>query len=809
MPIARSFVHRGAARAARVAFAPLAVALALSSLAGEARASVSHAVSSVAFRSVVYHGYRLAVPAGWPIYRISARSSVCVRFNRHALYLGEPGTAQLCPPAAAGRTEAILVEPLGDGHPSGLDAGSTARFVDRTAGVLVTATWRAQPGVIRRALGVASLMALKRLAPARPRPAFALLRRRFGHSPARERADVASPLSPATPGQAFAGAAFDACSTPSLTALNAWSASPYGAVGVYIGGANAACAQPNLSAAWVSAASAAGWHLLPIYVGLQAPGNACGCAAISTTSASAQGTAAAIDAVAEAKGLGIGSGNPLYFDMEGYQRSAAVSPAVLAFLGAWTAQLHAAGYLSGVYSSESSGVTDLVAQVGTGFVEPDELWIANWNATATTTDPVVPSGDWLGARVHQYLGASNQTYGGVTINVDQDEVGAVTAAAGSASTSGVSAGGASSGSATSPSAGAGTSGSGTATAPATTVATVAQAPPSATTAPTITGAALVGQTLSETHATWSGSPTGYGYQWEACAVAGGPCLPLAGATAPTYTVQAANVGEQLRVIETALNAGGVGAPTLSAATAVVASTPKSGFWLLSASGQVLQSPGATSFGSVTNLGRSPFTGIAPTPTRHGYWLVDAAGQVVSYGNARSVPTGHYGRPIIGIAGSFRGAWLYTAAGNVFSIAGAPWYGSALHERRAPIVGMASTRDGRGYWLIDATGRIYAFGDAPQIAAVAVQGTVRGIARASGRGVWVYTAAGDIVGAGGATSLGSPLASGLAGVGVLGLTPTASGHGYWVLDSAGQVLSYGDAPTFAVAAAQRPMVGITS
>ena len=54
--------------------------------------------------------------------------------------------------------------------------------------------------------------------------------------------------------------------------MSAWGASGYRAIGVYIGGTNMACAQPNLNSAWVSGQSAAGWHLIPIYVGLQAPG---------------------------------------------------------------------------------------------------------------------------------------------------------------------------------------------------------------------------------------------------------------------------------------------------------------------------------------------------------------------------------------------------------------------------------------------------------------------------------------------------------------------------------------------------------
>jgi hypothetical protein len=194
-----------------------------------------------------------------------------------------------------------------------------------------------------------------------------------------------------------------------------------------------ACSQPNLTPTWVSQQSAAGWHLIPIYVGLQAPSNSCGCASISTstTTAASQGAAAAQNAVTDAQAIGLGPGNPIYDDMESYNRGGSNTAAVLAFLSAWTTQLHASGYKSGIYSSSASGVTDLVANYGTGYAEPDEIWIANWNNAANTSDPNVPSQDWAShQRLHQYGGAHNETYQGVTINIDGDYLDAATAAAG-------------------------------------------------------------------------------------------------------------------------------------------------------------------------------------------------------------------------------------------------------------------------------------------------------------------------------------------------------------------------------------------
>ena len=130
----------------------------------------------------------------------------------------------------------------------------------------------------------------------------------------------------------------------------------------------------------------------------------------------------------------MGAGNPLYFDMEAYNRTTTNTSAVLAFLAAWTAQLHASGYLSGVYSSDASGISDLVAQQGTGYVEPDELWIANWNGSQSTADADVPAQYWAAhQRLHQYQGAHNETYGGAKINIDGDYLDSATAAAGTGS----------------------------------------------------------------------------------------------------------------------------------------------------------------------------------------------------------------------------------------------------------------------------------------------------------------------------------------------------------------------------------------
>jgi len=223
-------------------------------------------------------------------------------------------------------------------------------------------------------------------------------------------------------GSVFTGLGFDACSAPSAKAMAAWEDSPYRGVGVYIGGVNRACSQPNLTADWVAEQTEAGWHLIPTYVGLQAPTSACSsCAKLSSSQATAQGAAAAVDAVEEAGAVAMGPGSPIYFDMESYSQTSSATAATLAFLEAWTEKLHALGYLSGVYSSSASGIEDLGNQVGSGYTLPDDIWIANWNGQQNTLDPAVPASAWTPhRRIHQYRGGHNETYGGVTINIDNN-----------------------------------------------------------------------------------------------------------------------------------------------------------------------------------------------------------------------------------------------------------------------------------------------------------------------------------------------------------------------------------------------------
>jgi hypothetical protein len=95
--------------------------------------------------------------------------------------------------------------------------------------------------------------------------------------------------------------------------------------------------------------------------------------------------------------------------------------------------------------------------------------------------------------------------------------------------------------------------------------------PANTAAPTISGSAQVGQTLTAVEGGWANAPTSYVYQWLRCDSAGDNCGAIGGATAKTYVVTTADRGSALRVRITARNNRGEGTAT-SGATGTVTAT---------------------------------------------------------------------------------------------------------------------------------------------------------------------------------------------------------------------------------------------
>ena len=224
-------------------------------------------------------------------------------------------------------------------------------------------------------------------------------------------------------GGTFTGLGIDTCTAPSLNALSAWLASPYRAAGIYVGGVNRACSDGNLSVSWVEAATGGGWSLIPLYVGLQAP-----CVGdkslrrIDPAAPGSQGRAAADDAVSRAQLFGLDAGTPLYFDMEGYStKDPGCTQVVQQFVTAWVDELHVLGYVAGIYGSAASTIRDMLPLTTTGSA-PDQVDIGNWNRNPSIFgDPYVPDRYWPDhQRIHQYRGGHDETFAGVTLNVDDD-----------------------------------------------------------------------------------------------------------------------------------------------------------------------------------------------------------------------------------------------------------------------------------------------------------------------------------------------------------------------------------------------------
>lgn len=358
---------------------------------------------------VRYLGATFTVPRGWRVVRLAAHPQQCVRFDRHVLYLGSPGRVQHCPAGLVGTTEAMLVQPSArHAVPRSVAYPEDRMITVVTRRITVTASYRADRAQLGRVLASAGLrMPAPRSNGGATPPGMTGLR------PAGIRAAAAPRVLPAST-TSYTGPGFDACTAPGAAQMRAWRQhSPYRAVGIYIGGADRACAQPGLTASWVRQQQAAGWHFMPIYVGPQASYG-------EITAAARQAAGAARDAARQAQMLGFGPGTPIYYDMEAYPP--ARGHQVLRFLTGWTRELHTLQYASGVYSNSRSGISDLASNyTNSSYAMPDIIYDALWNGAANTQDPVVPAADWAQhQRIHQYLGGQDIRYGGTTINIDRD-----------------------------------------------------------------------------------------------------------------------------------------------------------------------------------------------------------------------------------------------------------------------------------------------------------------------------------------------------------------------------------------------------
>ena len=294
-----------------------------------------------------------------------------------------------------------------------------------------TALRRALAATAGGALLVALLAAVTANGPADAESASAAVRTR----------GPVTPTGIVTPGD-FVGFGFDQCRTPEQKKMDRWlQSSPFLAVGIYISGDSRACRdQPNLTSRWVYRQLTRGWRLLPITLGPQAscqprfPRYGTDATIIPKPGTSGrygkarkQGNAEAAKSVAAAQDLGIAAGSTLWYDLEGFDlANTRCRASALAFLSGWTWQIHQLGYVSGVYSSAGSGIKmldDARANGRTDVELPDLIWVARWDGRANTTTEAqyLRADGWQPhARVKQYQGGHDETYGGVTINIDRN-----------------------------------------------------------------------------------------------------------------------------------------------------------------------------------------------------------------------------------------------------------------------------------------------------------------------------------------------------------------------------------------------------
>ena len=108
------------------------------------------------------------------------------------------------------------------------------------------------------------------------------------------------------------------------------------------------------------------------------------------------------------------------------------------------------------------------------------------------------------------------------------------------------------------------------------------------------------------------------------------------------------------------------------------------------------------------------------------------------------------KPIVGMASTpdGKGYWLVASDGGIFTFGDAGYYGSTgAMVLNKPIVGMASTPDGKGYWLVASDGGIFTFGDAGYYGsegAAPLNSPVTGIITPpTGNGYWEFSTQGDV------------------------------------------------------------------
>jgi len=189
--------------------------------------------------------------------------------------------------------------------------------------------------------------------------------------------------------------------------------------------------------------------------------------------------------------------------------------------------------------------------------------------------------------------------------------------------------------------------------------------------------------------------------------------------------------------------------------------PRSGYWMLSADGQVFPFGDAGPLAGATPTVGTDEVDLEPTPTGNGAWLVDATGRVTPTGDAprlgdvdrsRLLP----GEKVTSLSATATGAgyWVFTSRGRAIPFGDATFFGDmSATVLNGPVLDSVPTQSGKGYYMVANDGGIFAFGDA------------------------------RFYGSMGGKHLNAPVQS---------LVPDGDGRGYWLVASDGGIFAF-DAP----------------
>ena len=123
--------------------------------------------------------------------------------------------------------------------------------------------------------------------------------------------------------------------------------------------------------------------------------------------------------------IGLTTGSVLYYDMERYDPptpdTLGCRAATVAFLKGWTERIRQLGYVSGVYGSPKNAIEDWQSMAEQSRM--DAVWMARWDNVPSVWTYVTfanfPNNVWSNhQRIKQWQAPHNETWGGVTFNID-------------------------------------------------------------------------------------------------------------------------------------------------------------------------------------------------------------------------------------------------------------------------------------------------------------------------------------------------------------------------------------------------------